>query len=306
MADLLGQDFEEYKEIVLRGEINLNFELDLLQNSYDYINNSFDLYIVADEFGMHDEQRTLFENKVKWKLAFITMVQAFELLFKEVINRIHPNLIYEDIDTERISDKKTISFQQAIARINNFSKIVIEDENKSFLMNCSRLRNEFIHYKVNIQSEQIKSKYCKLYSIYKEFHNKLIGEDIIFYSQRHIHIEKDILNYDESWTVFRGREIRKTDLEEFKKEICENEYYNYYITKDGNKVERIRFGDEINRVSEMHKASHDLSLYTDFEICDDCYAKKGEYHLEECDLEICPVCFGQMFTCGCIDEMVAD
>lgn len=152
----------------------MKFELSLLQNSHDYINNSFDLYKIADEYGTHDEQRAVFENKVKWKLAFVTMVQAFELLLKEVLYRIHPKLIYENIDTENITEKNTISFRHALIRIKNFTNFSIENEDKLFLINCLKLRNAFIHHKVNIQSEQIKSKYCKLYSLYTKWHSILL------------------------------------------------------------------------------------------------------------------------------------
>lgn len=123
----------------------MRFELDLLENSHDYINNSFDLYKIADEYGMHDEQKTAFENKVKWKLAFVTMVQAVELLLKETLFRVHPNLVYDDIDSERIVEKNTVSFLQATKRIANFTDYRMENDKKTFLIKCSQYRNEFIH-----------------------------------------------------------------------------------------------------------------------------------------------------------------
>jgi hypothetical protein len=286
--------------------MKLKFELNLLENSHDYIINSFDLFKIADEYGTHDEQRTKIENKVKWKLAYVTMVQAFELLLKEVLHRIHPNLIYENIDLEKVTDNKTVTFHQAINRVNNFKDNLIDTEKRLFLINCSKLRNEFIHYKVNIQSEQIKSKYCMLYSIYKELHNKLLGEDVNFNKKRYLSTEGNILSFDEYMTVFRGREVQKDDLINFKKELSENSKYNYYITKNGEKVERIKYGDENKRVSEEYKKKNnvDFSFYNSFEICDDCYAKQGEFHNYNCDLEICPVCFDQIISCRCneVDE----
>lgn len=280
----------------------MKFELNLIENSHDYITSSFDLFIIADEYGMHDEQKTEFENKVKWKLAFVTMVQAFELLLKECLYRIHPNLIYENIDSEKLEENKTVSFQQAIKRINNFCNNKIEEDKVKFLIDCSKIRNGFIHYKVNIQSEKIKSKYCVLYSIYKELYLKFIGQDITFNKKNHEQIEYEILNYDKNWTIFRGREINKNDLEELRKEIIENDKYKYYITIDGDKVERIRYGEEINRVNEELKKLIITSVLNNFEICGECLTKTGEYHLENCDLEICPVCFGQLITCGCIES----
>lgn len=279
---------------------SMKLELNLIENSHDYINSSFDLYKVADEHGMHDEEKTEFENKVKWKLAFITMVQAFELLLKEALFRINENLVYDDIDIA--SQKKTVTFQQSILRINNFRNNIIGLEEKEFLIKCSRIRNEFIHHKVTIQSEKIKSKYCTLYTIYKELHNELIGDDINFYEHNRRFIEDEILEYNKDWTIIRGFEMKKYDVKEFMEEIETNSKYKYYVTTKGKKIERIRYGDEVSRMSEKYKKQNNISSYTDYQICDDCCAKRGEFHLEDCDIEICPVCFGQVITCGCIES----
>ena len=36
--------------------------------------------------------------------------------------------------------------------------------------------------------------------------------------------------------------------------------------------------------------------------CGDCGAKIGHYHHVGCDTERCPVCGGQLISCGCVDE----
>ena len=244
----------------------MRFELSLLENSHDYVINSFDLYRIADEDGIHDEQLTEFKNKVKWKLAFVTMVQAFELLMKEALFRIHPNLVYEDIDADKVSEKKTVSFQQAINRLSNLSNCPINDENKAFLVNCSKIRNEFVHYKVDIQSENLKSKYSMLYSIYKELHKLLIGEEIKFEVHNYRYIEQEILSFAKDGVVFRGREMTMAQLEDFKRDILENAQYKYYVSFLGEKKERIKFGDEANRVSQEYKDKHDITYYQAYDI----------------------------------------
>ena len=40
-------------------------------------------------------------------------------------------------------------------------------------------------------------------------------------------------------------------------------------------------------------------VYGETERCNDCGAKPGRYHHLGCDNEICPVCRGQLISCGC-------
>lgn len=46
--------------------------------------------------------------------------------------------------------------------------------------------------------------------------------------------------------------------------------------------------------------------------CHDCGAEPGQYHLENCDTERCPKCYGQLLSCGCFvihngeDECIFD
>lgn len=220
----------------------MKLKLNLLENSYDYIGSSLDLYVEADEYGTHDEQRSNFNKKVKWKLAFVTLVQAVELLFKEILRQINDNLIFENIDVEHPNESKTVSFSQSIIRINNMSDKCIPE--KIFLINCSKLRNQFIHYEMITTSEEIKSKYCQLFHLYIEIHRDFLKEDI---SQSIINKKRtvdEILNFNKNFEIFRGTEIRKDQLVIFKKEIEENQSYRFLITKDGKKINRIRYGEE--------------------------------------------------------------
>lgn len=38
--------------------------------------------------------------------------------------------------------------------------------------------------------------------------------------------------------------------------------------------------------------------------CGDCNALVGYYHHPGCDMERCPICHGQLITCGCLNEEV--
>lgn len=74
---------------------------------------------------------------------------------------------------------------------------------------------------------------------------------------------------------------------EFKQELERCGKHSFFITSEGEKVERISFGKEGECIPLEYNAP-DAVFHRDY--CDDCGIKKGEYHMADCDIEICPLC----------------
>ena len=106
------------------------------------------------------------------------MVQSLELILKEALRRKSDVLVYENIDTPFSSDSKTISFQNSVQRLLNLATNFISTEQKDFILNCGKIRNQFIHYKVKYNSIDIKKKFCKLVELYSVIHKKTTKEKI--------------------------------------------------------------------------------------------------------------------------------
>lgn len=63
------------------------------------------------------------------------------------------------------------------------------------------------------------------------------------------------------------------------------------IKHDGKYYEPLRFGTEDGKADWANDGR-----------CPDYGVKIGGYHHPGCDVEVCPVCNGQLISCGCIDE----
>lgn len=281
------------------GVVVLEIKLNVLQNSRDYIKQSIELADIADEFGTHDKEKSDSNSKVKWKVAFICLVQGFELLAKEALEDINPCLIYKDIDKESDGFSKTINLSLAISRLISFSDLQLYDSDINLINKSVRYRNNFIHYDVKLHTEELKTIYCRLLKLYSSIYIHFVKTDF-FLDASNSRGYENFIYFTEHLVPFRGSEIRKDQLVEVKKEIEENQRFHYYF-ENGTKHKRVIYGSEKERFPELFDNERTGAEYT-YKYCDDCLAKVGEYHGEQCDLEICPKCKGKRLSCGCFDK----
>lgn len=264
---------------------------DRIESSKQYVYDSLELYRIADEYGTHDEQRSDYKNKIKWRNAFIFLVQGFELILKSALEKINPLLVNENIDDPK--NRKTVTFVKALGRIKAFNATLLNDYEESFFIKCYEIRNNFVHDGYSVESADIKNKYSKMLEKYIEIYSFVTQSS--FESIEYHSTILELKEFANNYTVFRGFEIRKDDLERIETEIKEMHNYCFYKDNNGRLIKRIRYGDE----QQLDKYKKLYSEYPQPTYCGDCGAKIGEYHLEGCDIEVCPVCFGQKLSCDC-------
>lgn len=265
----------------------MKLNLNLLENSLDFLQLSIKDYIIANEDECHNEYRPESYKKFNWKIAFINLTQATELLMKYTLYQISPILLRPDID-KNTGEEKTITFVQCIERMKNFTTVGLSIEEENTLRNSMKIRNEFVHYKVDKTSEELKMKYSIVFTIYKRIFEITANKKLEVAGIQNSFLN-EIKDFSDKFTFFRGFEIPKDKLVDLEQEIKSAQNHPDFIDKNGNIAKRIRFGEE---------SYTDTNLYS-WDYCDDCGAAQGEYHLELCDLEECPFCHGQALSCDC-------
>ena len=118
--------------------------LNLLENSHDYLQESVRYFVIADEFGTHEEKSSSYSNKIKWKMAYVTLVQAFELLVKELLKSIAPILIYDDIDKPINNNSKTVSGTKGVDRLHNCEVKIMSKDIVGFVKECIAKREKYL------------------------------------------------------------------------------------------------------------------------------------------------------------------
>ena len=223
-------------------------------------------------------------------------------------------LILNDIDSD--SKKiKTVSFSDAVKRLVKSGVYQAESESIQFLTDCAELRNEFIHFKVHIRTPEIKRKYTKLVMCYLALHQEIICNPIP-HERKYERILERISNFNKCIVIFRGKEYSRTEVENAKKELIKAQEYCYYSNNESEKIHRIQYGLENGILDKKGRYSltsnkpttnldilvrnyHIMTFDSDYEYCTKCRAHKGEYHVQGCDNEICPVCNNFIVACKC-------
>jgi hypothetical protein len=242
-------------------------EMDLLDNAYDFMNESL-------RAARSAEQRAR-----AWKFAIVHIVQAIELLLKERLRLGHPVLIYENVDKQ----KNTVSLGLAMTRITDALGIQLTEKEVTSIEKARRWRDLMIHYEFELPVAEAKAIYSRLFEFATAFHAEHLGSDL------HGHVEEELWPKEAELMAFFRREFipyHGTEVHQsIPKEIIEAQKITHY-TIDGEQFERVAYGSE----RPDFKAT----------ICHDCSVVDAQLHLVGCDVEVCPKCRDQALSCACM------
>lgn len=104
----------------------------LLDNAIDSLKVGVDFFVNRPDKSAH-------------KHAILLIFHAIELLIKEHLSRVHPILIYKNIDQPINEDSMTVGFDQMLIRLKNLN-VQLEPDQAAVLRNLQRRRNCIEHH----------------------------------------------------------------------------------------------------------------------------------------------------------------
>lgn len=94
------------------------------------------------------------EPSTKYKRAILAVAHAIELLLKERLRRIHPSLIWENVDNFPDLGAKTVSLDKAITRLKRIGGLEFSEKDEKLIRSIKRTRNAIEHYSWSIASQE--------------------------------------------------------------------------------------------------------------------------------------------------------
>ena len=256
-------------------------KLNILENAFDFLNCSIGRVIEAKREG----------NQIFWKHALLNVSFCIELIMKERLRKEYPLLIYENINKYRpiTSDTKTVDWDSLISKC----KFIIGEKEYQSLdsgrINLARkYRNQIIHYHVYLEFPTVYYDFANLINFIRVFYETQLQIDEEDYLYYHINEEYRKENF-ELVSAFAEECVYYNETfmtQELKNEIIKQQEIKHVII-DGKKYKRIPYGDP----KEFEK----FGIIPDYSLtCHDCGVKKGQIHLDGCDMEQCPKCGEQL------------
>lgn len=153
-------------------------EFNLLYNAIDSIERAIELVAWSEE---PREERRL-------KQAILSIAHGIELLLKERLRRVHPALLWENVDKYPSSAARTVTAEGAMLRLANIGGVRLHDGDVRLIRSLRDTRNSIEHY---------------AWSLSKDGANEIVGRALAFA----IHFASNQLTFD-----IIGYDGQKNDL----------------------------------------------------------------------------------------------
>ena len=121
-----------------------SISFNLLENATDSLDSAVDL------LAYHNE---LTEPTIH-KRAILAISHGIELILKERLRRVHPALVWENVDKYPNLDARTVGSETAIKRLKNIGGVKFSYDDETLLKSMRKTRNAIEHYAWSLSGDE--------------------------------------------------------------------------------------------------------------------------------------------------------
>jgi len=273
---------------------NIEIKLNLLENSHGYINEA-----VAYAISAKNDAR-------KWQFAVLNLVQGLELSLKALLFKIHPILIFDNIDKVNKIDSspKTVVPLQALDRLINPSigNIPFSKEDRLKIRKAIYLRNQMTHSEFILKPEYATAKFFEVFAFIIHFQSSYLGNEIeTIISKEALNKILDIKKGIEELVEKAKQRIKEENIESEFIILCPNcENDTFVIKNDINTCYTCRCKEQLVECKKCGKFYFEWELVNFFNEIDTDYCEGKTIIHNDFGYDYYQACS------ECIDEIIED
>lgn len=147
-------------------ESTISFEL--IENAIDSVAHAIELMAWKD---IPDERSRL-------KQAILSVAHGVELLLKERLRRVHPSLVWEDVDKYPRLDARTVGVDRAIHRLKSIGAVILDESDVALIKSLRNTRNAIEHFSWQTTRQEASLIVGQALSFAVDFAKTHLGYDI--------------------------------------------------------------------------------------------------------------------------------
>lgn len=152
----------------------MKIEFDLLSNAEDSIQRAIELVAWGDD---QPEARRL-------KQAVQSIAHGVELLLKERLKRIHPCLIWENVDKYPSLNARTVTAEAAMSRLSSIGGLTFESSDLELVRSLRATRNAIEHYAWTTTKQEAETIVGRALEFTLHFAKSELGHEFFGYHTR--------------------------------------------------------------------------------------------------------------------------
>lgn len=157
-----------------RREAKMKVEFDLIGNAVDSIERAIDLIAWGDDQG--DARRL--------KQCVQAIAHGIELLLKERVRRIHPALLWENVDKYPSLSARTVTVESAMGRLTNIGNVTFAKEDIELIRSLRATRNAVEHYAWSTTKQEADQILARALAFTLDFSSQHLGYPFFGYHTR--------------------------------------------------------------------------------------------------------------------------